>query len=148
MARNILLKFLRTTKSNLDSQKTAGNLIEGEPYFITDEQRLAIGTATNNYVELAKKSEVGGEAVNIENLTANKYLTASDASIQMYTSSANRNVYLPTSGVTTGQKFEIWNLNAYNSNVQFAIYHGSNLLYRINSRTKYEFRWDGSWNEI
>ncbi|ROL55625.1 hypothetical protein D9V84_11285, partial [Bacteroidetes/Chlorobi group bacterium Naka2016] len=144
MARNILLKFLRTTKSNLDSQKTAGNLIEGEPYFITDEQRLAIGTATNNYVELAKKSEVGGEAVNIENLTADKYLTASDAPIQMYTCSAERYIYLPMTGLSLGQKFVIWNLNASSSSVILRVFQQSIERGYITSGTKYEFRWDGT----
>lgn len=50
---------------------------------------------------------VGGEAVNIETLTADKTLTASDASIQLYTMSADRIVNLPTTGLTAGQKITI-----------------------------------------
>lgn len=58
MSRDKTIKFLRTTKSNLDTQKAGNNLIEGEPYFITDEERLAIGTGVGSYSEMAKKSEV------------------------------------------------------------------------------------------
>jgi len=58
MARDKTIKFLRTTRSNLDTQKNASNLIIGEPYLITDESRLAIGTANNGYAEFPTKNEV------------------------------------------------------------------------------------------
>ncbi|MEG8946617.1 hypothetical protein [Rosettibacter firmus] len=58
MARDKILKFLRTTRANLDNQKSLGNLIQGEPYLITDENRFAIGIANNNYEDFAKKSEL------------------------------------------------------------------------------------------
>lgn len=61
MARNKTIKFLRTTRANLNTQKNSNGLLEGEPYLITDENRLAIGTANNNYEDLAKKSEVDGK---------------------------------------------------------------------------------------
>lgn len=60
MARNKTIKILRTTRANLNAQKNANGLIEGEPYLITDENRLAIGTAINNYEDFAKLSEVAG----------------------------------------------------------------------------------------
>lgn len=49
MARNVSIKFLRTTKANLDTQASANNLLVGEPYFITDLNMFAIGTAVNAY---------------------------------------------------------------------------------------------------
>jgi hypothetical protein len=87
----------------------------------------------------------GGEAVNIENLTADKYLTASDAPIQMYTyNTVNLKVYLPTTGLTAGQKFVIWNKNPYNFDGYLLIRTTSTLLYYLDPQGKIELRWDGS----
>jgi len=86
----------------------------------------------------------GGEAVNIENLTADKYLTANDAPIQMYTCSENRNVYLPTTGLSAGQKFVIWNKNNAASNYYLSIRTTSTVFYYLNSQCKIELRWDGT----
>lgn len=58
MARDKLIKFLQTTKANLETQKAASGLIDGEPYLITDEGRIAVGTGVNTYSEMAKKSEI------------------------------------------------------------------------------------------
>jgi len=86
----------------------------------------------------------GGEAVNIENLTANKTLTATDAPIQIYTITANRTVYLPTTGLTNGQKFEIWNNNAFDSIYSITIKQGSTEIYHLTSQSKIVLRWDGT----
>ena len=59
MARQQTIKFLRTTRANLDAQKAASGLLVGEPYLITDESRIAIATAVNDYVDFAKESEIG-----------------------------------------------------------------------------------------
>lgn len=60
MARLQTVRFLRATKANLDSQASSNNLIIGEPYFITDENRIAVATAVNSYETYAKVSEVSG----------------------------------------------------------------------------------------
>jgi len=86
----------------------------------------------------------GGEAVNIENLTVDKYLTASDAPIQMYTCSANQNIYLPTTGLSSGQKFVIWNKNAYDSTYYLIIRTTSTIYYHLDPQCKIELRWDGT----
>ena len=86
----------------------------------------------------------GGEAVNIENLTADKTLTATDAPIQIYTITANRTVYLPTTGLTNGQKFEIWNNNAYNSIYFITIKQGTTEIYRLTSQSIIVLRWNGT----
>lgn len=52
MARNIPLQILRATRANLDAQASASGLLVGELYFITDESMLAVGTATNAYVDV------------------------------------------------------------------------------------------------
>lgn len=65
MARNKTIKILRTTRANLNTQKNANALIEGEPYLITDERRLAVGIGNNDYEDFAKLSEaVGGITFN------------------------------------------------------------------------------------
>jgi len=52
VARITPIRLLRTTQVNLDSQGGSSNLLEGEPYWITDEGRLAIGTGTGSYTEI------------------------------------------------------------------------------------------------
>jgi hypothetical protein len=84
----------------------------------------------------------GGEAVNIQALTADKTLTATDAPIQIYTITANIVVYLPTTGLTSGQKFEIWNDNAYNSTYYITIKQGTTEIYHLTSQNKIALRWD------
>lgn len=59
MARNSTIKILRTTRANLNTQRTASGLIVGEMYLITDEGRIAIATAVNAYQVFAKGEEVG-----------------------------------------------------------------------------------------
>lgn len=64
--------------------------------------------ATEGVAQILNKPEIPqGESVNIETLTADKTLTASDATVQIYTSTANRVINLLTTGLTLGQKFEI-----------------------------------------
>lgn len=46
----VLIK--RGTRSQLDTAKTASGLNAGELYLITDESKVAVGTAVNAYVEL------------------------------------------------------------------------------------------------
>lgn len=58
MARGNTLKILRTTRANLNTQAAANNLLVGEPYFITDEDKIAIGTAVNAYRVFQKESKV------------------------------------------------------------------------------------------
>lgn len=55
------LQIKRGTRAQLNAAATAGTLKAGEPYLITDEARLAVGTATNAYQDYAKLSELVGE---------------------------------------------------------------------------------------
>lgn len=52
MARANLIRLLRTTRSALDTQRASGALYAGEPYLITDENRMAIATAADAYCDL------------------------------------------------------------------------------------------------
>lgn len=62
MARESLITVLRTTRASLNAQALGGNLNVGEIYFITDENRLAVGTGSISYQDFAKLSEAGGGA--------------------------------------------------------------------------------------
>jgi hypothetical protein len=53
-----LLKLKRGTRAQIDAGVTGNLLNLGEPYLITDENRIAIGTGSNSYVAFAKSSEV------------------------------------------------------------------------------------------
>lgn len=46
----VLIK--RGTRSQLDTAKNASGLNAGELYLITDESKLAVGTAVNAYAEM------------------------------------------------------------------------------------------------
>ena len=45
------------TRAQLDAAALANGLVAREPYFITDEARFAVGTATNAYQAAAKEGE-------------------------------------------------------------------------------------------
>lgn len=49
---------MRGTRAQLDAAKAASGLLAGEPYLVTDEGRLAVGTATNQYQDAATRAEV------------------------------------------------------------------------------------------
>ncbi len=57
MGRNSTIRFIRTTRANLNAQATANALYVGEPYFITDENRYAVGTGASTYQTFAKQGE-------------------------------------------------------------------------------------------
>jgi len=54
------IKFKRGTRANLNTLAAGGDLITGEPIYITDEDRIAICTSDQTYETFAKVSEVGG----------------------------------------------------------------------------------------
>lgn len=56
----ILLK--RGTRAQLEAAALAGQLIVGEPYLITDESRVAVGTSATTYDETGRYAEVAGVA--------------------------------------------------------------------------------------
>lgn len=57
MTTNIRLK--RGTKASIDSLAQRGELLEGEPLFVTDEDRLAVATASNAWTYCSMKSDIG-----------------------------------------------------------------------------------------
>jgi hypothetical protein len=53
-----LLKIKRGTRAQLNAAVTGNSLNLGEPYLITDENRIAVGTGSNSYEVFAKSSEI------------------------------------------------------------------------------------------
>ncbi len=49
----------RGTRADLDSAALGGGLAEGEPYYVTDEQRIAVGSGTHGYRAAAMEAEAG-----------------------------------------------------------------------------------------
>jgi phage-related tail fiber protein len=68
-----LLKIKRGTRAQLNAAVSGNTLNLGEPYLITDENRIAIGTGSNTYEVFAKTSELSsaldGDLVAIAALT-------------------------------------------------------------------------------
>ncbi len=65
MARSNTIKAIRTTRANLNTQAGSANLLAGEPYLITDENRIAIGLTTSTYQDFVKN----GEAASLTSVT-------------------------------------------------------------------------------
>lgn len=63
-----LIRVKGGTRAQLDAAAAANQLAEREPYFISDEDRLAVGTAANGYSAMAKEGE-GGSAPPVDALT-------------------------------------------------------------------------------
>jgi len=73
-----LLRIKRGTRAQLNAAVTGNTLNLGEPYLITDENRIAVGTGSNSYEVFAKSSEVAGvldgDLTAIASLTGTGYL--------------------------------------------------------------------------
>lgn len=91
------LKIKRGTISQLNAAASAQTLNQGEPYLITDEARMAIGTANNTFVKLAKLDEV--QAIDAD-LTAISGLTGTG----ILTRSGPDTWYLDTNTYLTGNE--------------------------------------------
>ena len=62
MARQATIKFYRGTRTAFNALVAANGLIDGEPYWITDEDLLVVGTGTNTYQEYSKKIITGNDS--------------------------------------------------------------------------------------
>lgn len=55
----LTITIKRGTRAEINAAAAAGQLVVGEPYLITDEGRIAIGTGTHSYQAMAKQGEGG-----------------------------------------------------------------------------------------
>lgn len=60
-----LLKIKRGTRAQLDAAVTGNTLNQGEPYLITDEGRIAVGTGSNSYASFLKTSELTNQSISV-----------------------------------------------------------------------------------
>jgi hypothetical protein len=95
-----LLKIKRGTRAQLNAAVSGNSLNLAEPYLITDEGRIAVGTGSNTYVDFAKASE----AVLDADLTAIADLTGTGIlrRIGENTWSLDTSVYLTAESDTLG----------------------------------------------
>lgn len=68
------IQIKRGTRAQIEAAKAAGQLRDGEPYLITDENRVAVGTSSNGYSSFAKIEELIDEKVAITEDGAPGYL--------------------------------------------------------------------------
>jgi len=54
---SVTLKIKRATRAQLNTAASGSNLVQGEPYLITDENRIAVGLSATTYETYAKESE-------------------------------------------------------------------------------------------
>jgi len=87
------IQIKRGTRAQIESAKTANSLLNGEPYLITDESRLAVGTGVSEYLDCAKKSEVDGKEPALGN-------PSSDGMVLSSTAAGVRSWVDSTSGIT------------------------------------------------
>ena len=52
------IQIKRGTRAQIEAAKAAGQLKDGEPYLITDEDRLAVGTDPDGYSSFVKTNDV------------------------------------------------------------------------------------------
>lgn len=52
------IQIKRGTRSQIEAAKVAGQLKDGEPYLITDENRVAVGTSPGGYSSFVKTTDV------------------------------------------------------------------------------------------
>ena len=84
------VQIKRGTRAQIEAAKTANGLLNGEPYLITDESRLAVGTATNAYSDCAKKSEVDGKEPDLGNPASDgQVLSSTAAGVRSWVDSAS-----------------------------------------------------------
>jgi hypothetical protein len=50
--------MLRTTRSALNTQASSSGLLAGEPYLVTDESRIAVGTGTGAYKAAVMEDDI------------------------------------------------------------------------------------------
>ena len=74
-----IVQHKRGTRANLETLKTNSQLVVGQLYVITDEGRIAIGTAINAYIDYAKKSETDAKAsTSVATTSVNGLMSSTD----------------------------------------------------------------------
>ena len=108
------VKVKRGTRAQLNTAASASGLAAGEPYLITDEERLAVGTAANAFVDFAKKSELDAKqatlvsGTNIKTINGESVLGSGNVTISgaQVTLTGNLTLYATQSTTLTITNFD------------------------------------------
>lgn len=65
----MVIKLKRGTRDSINGAALGSNLIQGEAFLITDENRLGVGLTSNTYETYAKESEAGLKGTTTATLT-------------------------------------------------------------------------------
>jgi hypothetical protein len=101
-----LLKIKRGTRAQLNAAVTGNTLNLGEPYLITDENRIAVGTGSNSYEVFAKSSEVqalDADLTSISGLSGTGFLKRSGADTYVLDNSTYLTAESDTLATVTGR---------------------------------------------
>jgi hypothetical protein len=104
MANKILIK--RGTRLQLEAAKTGATLNIGELYYITDEARIAVGTANNNYQDFLKANEavaLDADLTAIADLTGTGFLKRTGTNTWALDNSTYLTAEADTLGTVTGR---------------------------------------------
>ena len=74
------IQIKRGTRAQIEAAKAAGQLKDGEPYLIIDEDRLAVGVSSSGYSSFAKEEELIDEKVAIAENGTPGYLWGNNGS--------------------------------------------------------------------
>lgn len=101
-----LLKIKRGSRAQLDAAVTGNTLNLGEPYLITDEGRIAVGTGSNSFVDFAKFSEVqavDADLTAIAGLTGTGFLKRTGTNTWILDTNTYLTAEADTLGTVTGR---------------------------------------------
>jgi hypothetical protein len=68
------IQIKRGTRAQIEAAKAAGQLKDGEPYLIIDEDRIAVGTSSSGYSSFAKTDELEDEKVAVSSTGTPGYI--------------------------------------------------------------------------
>lgn len=82
------IRIKRGTRAQLNAAKTAGTLAAGEPYLVTDQGVVAVGTGTGDYIDVGPgvQSVVAGSGVSVDSTDPqHPVVSASGSGAALYT---------------------------------------------------------------
>jgi hypothetical protein len=108
------IKIKRATREQLNTAAAANGLLQGEPYLITDEDRIAVGLSASTYKTFAKESEIGAGATpaldNLASVAINTSLISDADDTDDLGSTVKRwaNLFVKTIGATATRVTKGW----------------------------------------
>ena len=108
----LTIKIKRATRAQLDSAASASELIQGEPYLITDENKIAVGLSATTYEVFAKDSALGASKAldNLASVAINESLILATDEAKDLGSTTKKwlNLFVKTIGATATRITKGW----------------------------------------